>query len=120
MKKLLLCLLLCACQIANEQSIVNQPEEPKTELSTFQDLPECAKTDKGSILWYDHFSNDVIGLATDKYDMRRRICANTKIYNRKEVSHPVFLYYTYKQDMSEKCKRAISGFIDELNNRVCI
>lgn len=119
MKKLLVCFILCGCQMANEQNAVKQPEEPKTEIS-FQDFPECAKTDKGSILWFDHFSNDVVGLAADKYDMTRRICANTKIYNRQEVSHPVFLYYTYKQDMSEKCRQAISGFINDLDERVCI
>ena len=120
MKKLVICLMLCGCQVVNEQNAVKQQEEPIVEKSSFQDVPECTKTDKGSILWFDHFSNDVIGLASDKYDMTRRICANTKIYNRQEVSHPVFLYYTCKQDMSEKCRQAIFKFINDLNERVCL
>ena len=119
MKKLLLCLLLCACQIPNDK-LVTEQVQPQQESNPMQYLSECTKTDKGSILWYDHFSNDVVLQIEDKYDSARKICSKTKIYNRKEVSHPVFLYYTYEQDMSEKCKRAISGFIDELNNRVCI
>lgn len=116
MKRILLCLVLCACQPVNKDIAI----EPNISQTDSKDsLKECAASDKGSILWLDHFSNDVLGPMTDRYDAMSRICSQTKNYNGIKVTHPVFLYRTYESDMSNECKQTIKQFITELNEHVC-
>lgn len=116
MKRILLCLMLCACHPVN-RDIVVEPDIPQTDFG--KSLKECAASDKGSILWLDHFGNDVLGLIDDRYDAMKQICSQTRNYNGLKVTHPVFLYRTYESDMSDECKQTIKQFITELNERVC-
>jgi len=116
MKRILACLILCACQTVNNDIIV-EPNVPQTDKSI--NLKECAANDKGSILWLDHFSNDIIGQMRDRYDAASRICSETKSYKGTRLTHPMFLYRTYESEMSDKCKYTIKQFITELSNHIC-
>ena len=116
MKKILLCLILGGCQMAGQTSTPIQSEQKPEWM---QNLSECAGYDKGSILWLDHFKNDVLADTQDKYDSAKKLCSKSKVFKGKKMTEPMFLYNTYKQDMSEKCKNAVSEFIKYSDNKVC-
>lgn len=116
MKRILLCLILCGCQ-AVQNDVIVEPTIPQSDFG--MNIKECGRSDKGAILWFDHFSNDVVVHMTDRYDAASKICSQTKNYNGTKVTHPIFLYHTYESDMSNICKQTIRQFITELSDRVC-
>lgn len=112
---LLLSVILCGCSATGEktaQQTGNQPEWVPV-------MRECAKNDTGSAAWFSNFYNEVLNNSKNQAEIAQKICLKSKTYNKQKVTYPMFLYYTYEKDMSEKCKNAITAFMNDSSSKIC-
>lgn len=110
---LLLSVILCGCSATSDKpSAQQQPEWVPV-------MRECAKNDTGSAAWFSNFYNEVLNNSKNQAETAQKICLKSKTYNKQKVTYPMFLYYTYEKDMSEKCKNTIIAFINDSSSKIC-
>ena len=116
MKKIILMfpLLISACYNVPVQQVTPIVTETTTDKTLNDIFKECINTDKGSILWYEHFVDEVISRMEDRYDAVRRMCAPAIPDSVDTRTTKQKMFDKYQSDMSDKCKPVIKESLQKL------